>query len=45
MTIETEDDLKALKRIGRIVADCLKLMSRSLEPGMTTKDLDAIGAS
>ncbi len=43
MTIETEDDLNALKRIGRIVADCLQLMSRSLEPGMTTKEVDDLG--
>lgn len=45
MTIETEADLNALKRIGRIVADCLQLMSRSLEPGMTTKEVDDVGAT
>src|SRR5690606_25914646 len=32
-----------LRRIGRLVADCLQLMGRSLEPGMTTAELDAIG--
>ncbi len=43
MTIEHEHDLTGLSRIGRIVADCLQLMSRSLEPGMTTRELDGIG--
>jgi methionyl aminopeptidase len=43
MTVETEEQLERLRRIGRIVADCLQLMGRSLEPGMTTLELDAIG--
>lgn len=44
MTIETEEDLNALKIIGRIVADCLLMMSKAMEPGMTTRELDSIGA-
>ena len=43
MTIESESDIEALKRIGRIVATCLKQMGEALEPGMTTAELDAIG--
>lgn len=43
LTIETEDDLNALRRIGRIVADCLAWMSRTIEPGITTKELDDVG--
>jgi methionyl aminopeptidase len=43
MTIETEEQLEGLRRIGKIVANCLQLMARSMEPGMTTRELDAIG--
>lgn len=43
MTIETEYDLEKLKIIGRIVAQTIKLMSESMEPGMTTAELDNIG--
>jgi methionyl aminopeptidase len=44
MTIEREDQLDGLKHIGRIVARALELMRASAEPGMTTAELDAIGA-
>jgi methionyl aminopeptidase len=40
MTLETEDDLIALKRIGKIVANCLQHMAEQMEPGMTTQELD-----
>ncbi|MFL5814068.1 MAG: type I methionyl aminopeptidase [Bdellovibrionia bacterium] len=43
MSIESEADLIALKKIGRIVANCLQTMSKALEPGMTTQELDEIG--
>lgn len=43
MTIETEFQLTALSRIGRIVADCLQLMQKTAEPGMTTAELDKVG--
>ena len=43
MTVETEKDLNGLQRIGRIVADCLKSMGNSIEPGMTTRELDELG--
>lgn len=43
MTIETAEDLENLKIIGRIVAQTVKLMHNSIEPGMTTKELDDIG--
>jgi methionyl aminopeptidase len=45
MTIETEADVDALKRIGRIVALVLRQMLDAIEPGMTTAELDALGAS
>lgn len=44
MTIDREDQLDGLKHIGRIVAQALDLMRSSAEPGMTTAELDAIGA-
>jgi len=43
MSIESEADLIALRKIGRIVANCLRAMGRALEPGMTTRELDEIG--
>ena len=43
MTIETEDDITALKRIGRIVSCVLQEMLDAAEPGMTTRELDALG--
>jgi methionyl aminopeptidase len=43
MSIQTESDLLALRKVGRIVATCLQVMGRALEPGMTTRELDGIG--
>lgn len=43
MTIESEDDVVALKRIGRIVSYVLRSMLDAAEPGMTTRELDSIG--
>lgn len=43
MSVETENDLLALKKIGKIVAQCLKFMSEQLEPGITTRELDEVG--
>lgn len=44
MTIETDAQLEQLRVIGRIVANVLKQMMAHAEPGMTTAELDAIGA-
>lgn len=41
MTIESEDDVIALQRIGRIVSGVLQQMLDAAEPGMTTRELDA----
>lgn len=43
MTIETENDVTALKRIGRIVSMVLQRMLDAAEPGMSTRELDALG--
>ncbi len=38
-----ENDLIALRKIGRIVARCLQYMGSKLEPGITTLELDQVG--
>lgn len=43
MTITSEEELERLKAIGRICAIARDTMALSLEPGMTTKELDDIG--
>ncbi len=45
MTIESPQDLQGLLRIGRIVALAIKAMREAVQPGMTTLELDAIGAA
>lgn len=44
MSIQSQKDLLALMKIGRIVGLTLKHMQEQLRPGMTTEELDAIGA-
>jgi methionyl aminopeptidase len=44
MTIETEKDFEGLQRVGRIVGLTLQEMGKSLRPGMSTLELDEIGA-
>jgi methionyl aminopeptidase len=43
MSIETQDDVAALERIGRIVSLVLREMLAAAEPGMTTRELDSLG--
>jgi methionyl aminopeptidase len=43
MSINSEKDLEGLRRIGRIVARCLRHMHSQLEPGITTAEIDAVG--
>ena len=45
MTIGNEFELAQLRDVGRIVAVTLQRMGEALEPGMTTKELDDIGAA
>ena len=44
MTITRQDELDGLKEIGRIVANTMQAMAKCMEPGMTTRELDKIGA-
>ena len=43
MIVDSEQDIKSLKTIGRIVAQTLKTMMEHAKPGMTTAELDDIG--
>lgn len=43
MIISSEDELEKLKVIGRLCAQAMETMAKSLEPGITTKELDDIG--
>ena len=45
MTIDNDDDLQKLLRIGQICGLTLQHMLLHVEPGMTTGELDAIGAA
>jgi methionyl aminopeptidase len=44
VTIESDKDLAGLRRAGKVVALALRAMKNALEPGMTTAELDAVGA-
>jgi methionyl aminopeptidase len=44
MTIHTEEELEGLKSAGHLVSKVLRRMCRAAEPGMTTAELDALGA-
>lgn len=44
MTADTEKDIRHLKAVGRIVALTLKKMMKHAQPGVTTAELDAVGA-
>lgn len=44
MTIHSEEELEGLKAAGHIVSEVLRRMCRAAEPGMTTAELDALGA-
>jgi methionyl aminopeptidase len=45
MSIESEKDLMGLMKIGRIVGLTLKAMLDAVQPGITTAELDALGAA
>lgn len=44
MSIESERDFTGLRRAGEVVRLTLREMQRHLRPGMTTGELDAVGA-
>ena len=44
MSVDTPDQLRGLKRVGRVVAATLEALRRAVRPGITTGELDAIAA-
>jgi methionyl aminopeptidase len=44
MSIDNEQDLEGIRRAGRAVADTLAAMRAAVRPGITTGELDEIGA-
>lgn len=44
MSIETEEQFKGMQAIGKIVANCLVFMKHKAKVGMTTAELDELGA-
>jgi methionyl aminopeptidase len=44
MSVETPEELAALRRAGRVVAATLREVSRRVRPGVTTAQLDAVAA-
>jgi len=44
MSVETPEELDALKAAGRVVADAIRAMCAHARPGVTTAELDEIGA-
>ena len=44
MSISSRAELEGLRRVGRIVGKTLGVLTRRVRPGMTTRELDRIGA-
>ena len=44
MSVKSNKDLAGLKAIGKIVSMVLREMARHVKPGITTAELDTIGA-
>lgn len=45
MSIESEKDLAGLRAAGSVVAEALEAMSTAVRPGVTTRELDEVGAA
>lgn len=44
MSVDSERDLEGLRRVGRVVARTLLAMGEAIRPGVTTADVDRVGA-
>jgi len=42
ITIKSQQEIDLMRKAGEIVGDTLNLLKASVEPGMTTRDLDRI---
>jgi methionyl aminopeptidase len=45
MTIESKSDLASMRAVGKLVAQALREMREAVRPGLTTEQLDDIGAA
>jgi methionyl aminopeptidase len=45
MSIESEEDLAGLRAAGKVVAEALAAMRAAVRPGVTTRELDEVGAN
>jgi len=45
MSIESQADFDGIQRVGRVVAETLRAMESAVRPGVTTGELDKIGAA
>jgi methionyl aminopeptidase len=45
MSVESDDDVKGLAAAGRVVACALSEMRAAVRPGVTTRELDEVGAA
>lgn len=44
MTVENDQDLEGIRLVGSVVAETLSVMKAAVAPGITTSELDEIGA-
>jgi methionyl aminopeptidase len=44
MSVDTPEQLRGLRRAGRVVAATLKALRNAVAPGVTTAELDALAA-
>jgi methionyl aminopeptidase len=44
MTVKSKRDLDGMRAVGKLVAQALRTMRAAIEPGMTTGELDEVGA-
>lgn len=42
MSVDTPEELQALRDVGRVVAHTIRVMRRAVRPGITTAELDAL---
>lgn len=44
MTISSKEDLDGMTRVGKLVGEAIRQMKAAVRPGMTTAELDGVGA-
>jgi methionyl aminopeptidase len=45
MTVQSKSDLDGMRAVGRLVAEAIQVMRGAIRPGMTTEQLDDVGAA